>query len=151
MANDTVIIGCKLPAGLVLEVGLQVTEKDAHGNLITSVKRGPNYKRITLKGWNAHTARERASGIQLPAGVNITPYLNHGVDKAAWDEWKDKHKDSWLLKNEILFEAKDAASAQPRAIEGEKTPAPFAPIDPKKGALPSGITTADFVAERGAA
>jgi hypothetical protein len=78
--------------------------------------------------------------------VNTTPFLNFGVDKAAWDIWKTEHAGSWLLRNEILFEAKDAASANARALEGEKTPAPFAPIDPRK--LPGNVETADFVLER---
>ena len=147
MAKETVIIGCKLPSGLVLEVDLQVVATDGRGNEVTAVKRGPNYQRIELRGWNAHTARERASGIQLPAGVNTLPYLNHGIDKAAWEAWKDKHKGSWLLRNEILFEAKDAASAQIRMLEGAHTPTPLAPIDPNKS-LPKDIAPADFATER---
>jgi hypothetical protein len=145
MAKETVIIGCKLPSGITLEIGLQTTEKVQGGGLQTAVVRGPEYQRIVLKGWHHHNT----TGLQMPAGYNMRPYLNRGIDKAAWEEWKRTHAGSWLLKNEILFEAKDEASAQLRVLEGDKTPAPFAPIIPKKdakapNALPPGIETAEF-------
>jgi hypothetical protein len=140
MANETVIIGCKLPSGIILEVGYSVDEKTS------IVKQGPNYKKIALRGWHAHTAEARKTGLQLPAGMSMRPFLNRGIDKAAWDEWKRTHAGSWLLKNEILFEAKDEASAALRVAEGDDTPAPFAPIDPKK--TPPGITKADFATEK---
>jgi len=136
MAQETVIIGCKLPKGITLEVGYDFAENGAQ-------IKGPNYKRIPLKGWHAHTEEMRRGGIQVPAGVNMRPYLNRGVDKAAWDEWKAKHKGSWLLKNEILFEAKDEASAALRVEEGAHTPTPFAPLDRSKPGIP-GIAPADF-------
>ncbi len=140
MANETVIIGCKLPAGIILEVGYTVDEKTS------IVKQGPQYRRMVLRGWHAHTAEQRKLGLQLPAGMNMRPFLNRGIDKAAWDEWKRTHANSWLLKNEILFEAKDEASAALRVAEGDATPAPFAPIDPNK--TPAGITKADFATEK---
>jgi len=123
----------------MLEIGYTLDPKDG------SMVKGPKYQRIVLKGWHEHTAAMRATDIQVPAGVNMRPFLNRNVDAAAWAEWKKQHADSWLLKNEILFEAKDEASAQLRVIEGDDTPAPFAPL--KKSAVP-GITTADFAKEK---
>jgi hypothetical protein len=141
MAKEVITIGCKLPSGITLEVGLQTTQK-IDGKLMTSVVRQDNYQRIVLKGWHHHNT----TGLQLPAGTNMSPFLNRNVDKAAWDEWKKTHANSWLLKNEILFEAKDEASAQLRVLEGDKTPSLFAPIIPKK--LPAGIEPAEFMLER---
>ena len=141
MAKETVIIGCKLPAGITLEVGLQTTEI-VNGNEQTAVKRLPNYQKIVLRGWHAHNA----TGLRMPAGMDMRPYLNRNVDAAAWAEWKRTHPNSWLLKNEILFEAKDEPSAAIRVAEGEKTPTLFKPIDPANPM--AGIKKADFADER---
>jgi len=142
MAKETITIGCKLPSGITLEVGLQTVEKTSDGKLLTSVVRLQNYQRIVLKGWHHHNT----TGLQLPAGMNMRPFLNRDVDKAAWDQWKAEHKGSWLLKNEILFEARDEASAQLRVLEGEKTPTPFAPLNPAKRI--ADVEPADFMVER---
>src|SRR5271165_4678017 len=143
MARDTVIIGCKLPSGITLEIGLQTVTKTSDGKQVTDVVRLDSYERIVLKGWHHHNT----TGLQMPAGMNMRPFLNRGVSKAAWDEWKRTHAGSWLLKNEILFEAADEASAQLRVIEGDKTPAVLAPISVKGDKPAAQIETADFVVE----
>ena len=145
MAKDTITIGCKLPAGLVLEVGLQVTVKDGStGRPITSVARNEDYQRYILRGWNHHTIdlrrqmQETKSSSGVPHGMNTRPFLNRGVPKALWERWKAEHPKSWLLKNEILFEVADGdhASAALRVAEGDKTPTIFEPIDSTKTIVP---------------
>jgi hypothetical protein len=155
MADELITIGCKLPSGITLEIGLQTTMKDGNGKQMTMVSRTENYRQINLKGWHAHTehirmrAREQGVDPMIPAGADMRPFLNRGIKKADWEEWKKTHKGSWLLKNEILFEAADEASAQLRVLESEKTPAPFAPLKPKKlkkgeEVQPGEIAVADF-------
>lgn len=135
----TVIIGCKLPSGITLEVGIQVLAKNNDGKYFTQVKRLSNYARIVLKGWHHHNT----TGLQLPAGTDTRPFLNRGVSKEAWEEWKKKHADSWLLKNNILFEADNEAAAQGKVLDGDSTPTLFAPLDRSKPG-PGGVTKANF-------
>lgn len=153
--TETVIIGCRLPSGITLEVGLQTLERNADGKWFTMVKRLDNYDRIVLKGWHHHNA----TGLQMPAGMNSDrPYLNRGVNKAAWEEWKKEHAKSWLLKNHILFEAATEAEAMLKAtgeaIDG--TPKPLAPIHVTAEGKPivdgkplKDVETADFKKDRG--
>lgn len=142
MSDETVIIGCRLPNGLILEVGLQTVAEIEKGKTVAQVKRLPNYQRIALKGWNAHSAEMRAQEIQVPAGMNTRPYLNRGVNKAAWEQWKKDHVGSWLLKNGVLFEAKTEAEAQEKSLDISKEKLILAPLD--KSALPVGLAEADF-------
>jgi hypothetical protein len=137
--QETVIIGCKLPSGITLEVGLQTLGLNSDGKRFTQVKRLDNYERIVLKGWHHHNT----TGLQLPAGTNMRPFLNRGISKAAWEEWKRTHENSWLIKNGILFEAAGEAEAQSKALDAMEGPAVFAPLDPTKPTIP-GVSKADF-------
>jgi hypothetical protein len=152
-ASDTVIIGCRLPSGITLEVGLQTLEKNADGKYFTMVKRLDNYERIVLKGWHHHNT----TGLQMPAGVSMNkPFLNRNVSRAAWDEWTRTHSKSWLLKNKVLFAANTEAEAQLMALEAvDGTPKVLAPIGLTKEGKPlidgkpaKDVETADFVKER---
>jgi hypothetical protein len=146
MANDeTVMIGCKLPAGLVLEVGLQTVTKDATGKITgVEIRRLESYARFIIRGWNHHSVEMRKQLVEskstagVPHGMNTRPFINRNVPKKLWEQWKAEHKGSWLLKNEILFEVKagDEASAALRIAEGDKTPKVFEPIDPSKTIVP---------------
>lgn len=136
--TETVIIGCRLPSGITLEVGLQTLAANAKGELFTMVKKLDNYQKIVLKGWHHHNT----TGLQMPAGMNSQrPFLNRGVSKAAWEEWKRTHLKSWLLKNKILFEARDEADAQVKALEAvDGTPTMLMPLDPEKKVV-TGVVT----------
>jgi hypothetical protein len=144
MAKETVTIGCKLPAGLVLEVGLQTQEKNNEGKLVAAVKRLENYARFIIRGWNHHSYEMRRQLVEtkstsgVPHGMNTRPFLNRNVPKSLWEQWKAEHKGSWLLKNEILFEvaAGDEASAALRVAESANTPKVFEPIDSTKTIVP---------------
>jgi hypothetical protein len=144
IAKETVIIGCKLPNGLILEVGYEISPTGAQ-------LKSSDYQRVVIKGWNAHTEPMRImlaknkSDAGVPHGVNTTPFLNRGVPKDFWLRWKSEHARSWLLKNDILFESAggDEVSAALRVAEGDKTPKVFEPIDRTKLRVP-GITQADF-------
>lgn len=149
MSKDTVTIGCKLPAGLKLEIGLQTTVPDsATKRPIVQVKALPTYEVVRIRGWNAHTLDMRRqldktkSAAGVPHGMNTTPFLNRGISKVFWERWKAEHSGSWLLKNEILFEVADDdhAGAALRVEESAKTPTVFEPLDPSKTIVP-GVET----------
>jgi hypothetical protein len=148
MSEKTVIIGCRLPNGLVLEIGYETTTSDVGGRLVTQVRKLANYQRIALKGWNAHSEEMRRQEIQVPAAMNTRPFLNRGVSKAAWEQWKAAHTDSWLIKNGILFEAENEPDAQVKAGDiGKDKLTVLAPLD--KNALPKGVEQADFTKKAG--
>jgi hypothetical protein len=147
MSEETVIIGCRLPNGLVLEIGYESTTTQDNGKINTQVKRLANYTRIVLKGWNAHSEEMRRQEIQVPAGMNTRPFLNRGVSKAAWSQWVKDHPDSWLLKNGVLFEAKNEADAQVKSLDVTKEKLILAPLDKKQ--LPKGVEEADFTKKVG--
>ena len=130
--SASVIVACKLPNGIRLEIGIQTVERNADGKMVTSVKRLSNYASVDLKGWNSHNT----TGLQMPHGYQQQPYLNRNVPRAFWEQWCKDHPNSWLLKREILVGLDDEASAQLEVINGAKanTPKPFAPLiaDPKK-------------------
>ncbi len=141
----TVTIGCKLPAGLKIEVGYQkLVPEGKDGKMVPVNERGDDYAYHFIRGWNHHSfemrkqlaASKSSSGV--PHGMNTQPYLNRGVPKALWERWKAEHKNSWLLKNQLLFEVAsgDEASAALRIAESAKTPTVFEPIDSTKVIVP---------------
>jgi hypothetical protein len=143
----TVTIGCKLPAGLVLEVGLQTMEKDGNGKMVACAggpRRLADYQRVIIRGWNHHSFEMRKALVEskstagVPHGMNTRPFLNRGIPKDVWERWKAEHKGSWLIKNELLFEVAsgDEASAALRVAESDKTPKVFEPIDSTKTIVP---------------
>lgn len=145
MSKETVTIGCKLPAGLKLEVGLQTVTKDKDGKITgVELKRLDNYGSFIIRGWNHHSHEMRKQLVEskstsgVPHGMNTRPFLNRNVPKALWEQWKSEHKGSWLLKNDILFEvaAGDEASAALRVSESDKTPKIFEPLDSTKTIVP---------------
>jgi hypothetical protein len=127
VAKSTVIIGCKAPAGFLLQVGIQRTQ-EVDGKKMPLNLRTSGYQEWRIFGWNHHNK----TGLQMPAGYDQRPYLNRGVPKDFWEKWKAENPGIWLLKNEILFEAADEASATLRQLEGDHTPRILAPIEVAK-------------------
>lgn len=143
MSAETVTIGCKLPAGLRLEVGYKIV-KNRPDSIEGRAVKGDNYAMHIIRGWNHHSAAMRKqladakSSMGVPHGLNTTPYLNRNVPKALWAEWKRAHPDSWLLKNKLLFEVAsgDELSAASQVAESADTPKVFEPIDSSKTIVP---------------
>lgn len=147
---QTVTIGCKLPHGMILEVGYQVVAADKNGREYASVKRLPNYKRIRLNGWSdMDGSREAArAGIMLPpARLQPTAGITKDVPRDFWQEWKKNHAEMFrkLEEKGVLFEAKDDAEARAKAIDSNapSVKCGLEPLDPKK--LPvAGVVKANF-------
>lgn len=136
MSTETVTIGCRLPAGISLEVGLQTTVDGGPFNRpIAQIKQLKNYKKVTLRGTHEHTRETRNMGIQVPSMLNPKPYINRNISKDFWEEWKKDHPDSYLLKQGLIFEIKngvDAANSKAAAIDAMAQPAILQPWDPSK-------------------
>jgi hypothetical protein len=130
--EETVTIGCRLPSGYKLEVGYEVVAKAGNG-MITQFRRiEGKYRTCTLKGTHEHTREQRMNNIQVPSMLRPKPFINKGVSKALWEEWKRLHANSPLLANKTLFEVtqKDDASVGAATLDAMATETPFAPVDP---------------------
>lgn len=151
MSAETVTLGCRLPSGMTLEIGLQTTVNGGpHNRPIAQIKQLDNYKRVTLKGTHEHTADTRRMGVQVPSMLNPKPFINKNISKDFWEEWKKDHPDSYLLKQGLIFEIKggaDSANSKAAAIDAMAQPAILQPVDPTKKLKigPDGQTVEAFV------
>lgn len=101
-STTTVTVGCKLPNGLVCELGKFGDE---------------DYKAVTLKG---------ANDSSVVGGYGLTP----GVDAAFWDAWKKKHARLKFVKDGQVFALGDIASARDHAIDLSALKTGLEPLDP---------------------
>ncbi len=129
-AAETVTIGCRIPNGYVLEVGLQ-TVAPMKDDTIPMVKKLANYKRIRIGGTHDHQRSARLAGIQVPSMANPDAFLTRGVPKDLWEQWKKEHPGSWAVESGNLFEVR---GNERDAIKEAKTisPAVLQPVDPSK-------------------
>lgn len=127
MSSDFVLVGCRLPQGYVIEVGLATTMKQGNGT-IPFVQKGEDYERFEIIGTNANYRRTR---LRLPASLNAEPHVNK-VPAKIWERWKKDHLRSWVLQSQNLFEIPDAASIEAAKLDAQAAPAVLQPIDPSK-------------------
>jgi hypothetical protein len=112
MSTETVVVGCKLPNGLFMELGKVGTD---------------SYQRHRLNGSNAQ-------------GALVVPGTNYGVTtipKDFMDAWMKKHQ--WLpaVRKQLIFVVGDMASAQAQAMDNQKERTGLEPLNPEKP--PEGI------------
>ena len=115
----TIAIGCKLPAGIHLDLFADTgarapTERDGHKMYMRKA-------RITLRG----SSSAKKAGVL--GGYGITP----DVPIEFWEQWKSANADHpWLAKG-IVFEAKNAAVALDISRERAAVRTGFEPLDPE--------------------
>lgn len=104
-ANGTamVVVGCKLPNGLICELGKPGDD---------------NYTRVVLNGANAS---------QVAGGFGLT-----SVSKAFWESWRDKHKRLDFVRKGLVFMHTDMASAVDHAKDSAGLRSGLEPLDPFK-------------------
>lgn len=112
-STTTVTIGCKLPNGMVLEMGKFGDE---------------DYKAVTVKGSNSALVH---------GGFGIT----EGVDASFWQAWKKKHARLSFVQKGLVFAVGDLASARDHAIDMSALKTGLEPLDPMKKIVgPNGET-----------
>lgn len=108
MVDGLVSVGCKLPNGIKLELldnsGVVVAEK-------------------TLRG----VAHDRMKAPPLLVGG----YAFTSIDADFWAAWKEKYKDSPILKEQLVIDHKQEASAKAMAVERSEIRSGKEPINPK--------------------
>lgn len=108
----TVIVGCKLPNGLVLRVGDESVRVAG-----TARYSFPNASR------------------KIP-----NPTLVHGdsltmVDKDLWTKWLEKHKDAAVVRKGYIYASNNENDARARASETKGIKTGFEPLDPEQPRL----------------
>jgi hypothetical protein len=113
MAKETVLIGCRLPNGLVLH--------------------HPKNRNLTVKLAGTYEAKTE-SGLYLPPKM----YSTTAVDAEFWAEWKAAYEGFGPLKTRAVFEAHSEQEAQSKAKNAEKVKTGFEPMS--KTAKIDGVT-----------
>lgn len=123
MASGNLIsVGCKLPQGLIIEVGYEMVP----GGTI----KGENYRRIVLAGANQHSTV--VGTLRTPSPKELRPGITNNVPEDVFDEWVAKHKDTNIVKNGLVFKAKNAGEATAKAADLAAKPTGMEPLDPSK-------------------
>jgi len=116
-AGDTVMIACKAPNGIVLNLDQSEKTDDRGGS---KIKRGATT--VTLKGWSH--AFNRPDPAEGQGGYALTQ-----VPTEFWDAWLASHADSPLLADKIILGPHRDARGQ--AVAHGAVPKMFPPADPK--------------------
>jgi hypothetical protein len=112
----TVIVACKLPAGLIIEVG-SLGQDD--------------YARVVIAGPNTSLRTGRNTGL-LVGGYAFTP-----IDEAVWNEFVRTHKNAAYLKNRAVYMEDSIDKAHAAALTDGNTKLGFERLNPDK--LPEGL------------
>jgi hypothetical protein len=105
----TCTIGCKLPNGLIIEIG----------------KPGdPNYRQQKLNGKNSAL---------VIGGYGLT----ENVDEALFDAWAEKNKLLSFMRQGLIFKQKNTDEAKAQAIDTADKRTGLEPLNPKD--MPKGL------------
>lgn len=112
--EDVVMVGCKLPHGLIMEIpepGTMDSINPTTGEVmkIQGRKPAPVGKRYILKGANSMRRNDKAMG-QFPYG--ITP-----IPRAFWERWLARYKDADFVTKGFVFAEDTMRDAQASAKE----------------------------------
>lgn len=116
MNTDVIVVACKLPAGLIVEVG--TLGQDDH-------------YRVEVSGPNTALRTGRPGGL-IVGGYAFTP-----VRKDAWVEFVRTHKNAAYLKSRAVYGEDTLDKAQAAALTDGRTVLGFERLDPDK--LPQGL------------
>jgi predicted phage tail protein len=146
--TEMVKIGCKLPQGMILEVGYSVVTQGKDGGKSISVHQHDDYQRVRVKGWTHVDGSKQAyhSGLLLPPNTSLSnPQVAvTDVPAAFFARWKKEHAAMWkkLTGSGVMFEVADEASAKSAVALAKTVKSGFEAKDPVKPG--PGVTKANF-------
>lgn len=111
MNQEVVIVACKLPAGLIIEVGTPGEDR---------------YARVVIAGSNTSLRTGRNTGL-IVGGYAFTP-----VKKDVWDEFLRTHSRAAYVKNRAIYAEDSLDKAQAAALTDSKTLLGFERLNPDK-------------------
>lgn len=118
-------VGCKLPHGLILELGYRLEK--ISGNII----KDDTYRRIVLNGTNSNLIQGApAQRVQAP-GITF-------VDESDFDAWMKKNNALGFVKAGMIYKIASEAEGQAIALDLGSQKTGFEPLDSK--AMPKGVS-----------
>lgn len=135
--GGTVSVGCKLPAGLILQVfEMREGSELVMGGGVRSVKVAQRLeKAVRLNG--SATVFGTAPEHQIVGGYGITD----GVDAEFFDLWQKQNADSEIVQKRLVFACSKNDAVMSEARAGRDVKSGLEPIDPNN--LPKGIAKFD--------
>ena len=118
-------VGCKLPQGLVIELGYKIVPG--------GVEKGPDYRQITLAGANQHSVV--IGQLRTPSPKDLRPGITNNVPEDLFDAWVAAHANTNIVKNGLVFKAKNAGEATAKAADLAQKPTGLEAIDPTKAGV----------------
>jgi hypothetical protein len=115
-------VGCKLPQGLIMELGYEIVPG--------GVNKLPEYKRVVLAGANQHSVV--TGSLRSPSPKDLRPGITNNVDEAFFDAWVEAHKATNIVRNGLVFKAKNAGEATAKAADIAQKPTGMEALDPTK-------------------
>jgi hypothetical protein len=117
-----VLIGCKLPNGIILELMPLPPTVVKDQQLYPA----PAGKRVELKGANSlRTHRRQVS-------MAVHPYAVTRVDKAFWDEWFERNKELEFIRKGLVFVAQTERDFNAIAKENAAKTTGMEALNPEK-------------------
>lgn len=132
----TVVIGCKLPNGLILQLSTFEQSSEpvmggGHREVRVGRKIGTKY---VIRGTSIPFG-------QIPKFIFAGGYaLTSGVPEEFWDQWYEQNKDSDIVRRELIVAHKSMDDVETHCNSNESLLTGLEPINPDK--LPRGVQTA---------
>lgn len=114
-------VGCKLPHGLVIELGYTIG--DGKGKGIDIVK-GDNYRAVRLNGTNSNLVAGAAATAHQAPGITM-------VEEAVIKEWLERNKKLGFVKTQMIYIIANDAEGAAIAIDQSKMKTGFEPLTKK--------------------
>ena len=108
---DVVMVGCKLPHGIILELLEPSSGTNSDGKVVQLLQPPPAGQRITLKGANSLREDKRAAQGQFPYAVTPVP-------RTFWEEWFRRNKTLEFVVKGFVFAERSEADAKAKGREG---------------------------------
>lgn len=137
-SEETVVIACKLPNGLILqcdepyEASVPVFGKT---ETVSMYRRGgQTYK---VNGSAVDLARMEIGDIPhtISAGFGLT----YGVPKSFWERWLSQHKEMEIVEKKFIFAMNSESNVRSKTKELKNITTGLEPIDPSNPAKRTGI------------
>ncbi len=129
-AVDTVIVGCKLPNGLLLQnFVMEEYQEQVMGGGTRTAKRAVRLEETYRVCGSSIDLAKMALG-EVPNLIIGGYGITSGIPREFWEEWLRTNARSDIVKNGLIYAESSDAKARKRAVEGAKLRTGLEPINP---------------------